>query len=204
MKLNTEALTLFKGNVAKLTASVEPFGVQPDTVTWSSDNTDVATVSDNGLVTAVDKGTANITATSVEGSLRQRHLRGHCQGGGGHPERRSAGCQGQGSELFTWDLANDATWTAGSELEAGSVSATTLDDDNNTLLLLDGDSYNMHEVRIWPPARTCTLGMVSTAATAAISPCSISLTATCTPVNRTAPTWFGCVRLLCVHSAASR
>lgn len=31
-----------------------------------------------------------------EGSLRQRHLRGHSQGGGGHPERRSAGCQGQG------------------------------------------------------------------------------------------------------------
>lgn len=26
------------------------------------------------------------------------------------------------------------------------MSATTLDDDNNTLLLLDGDSYNMHEV----------------------------------------------------------
>ena len=62
VKLNTEALTLYKGNVAKLTASVEPFGVQPDTVTWSSDNTDVATVSDNGLVTAVGKGTANITA----------------------------------------------------------------------------------------------------------------------------------------------
>ena len=66
VKLNTEALTLFKGNVAKLTASVEPFGVQPDTVTWSSDNTDVATVSDNGLVTAVGKGTANITATSAK------------------------------------------------------------------------------------------------------------------------------------------
>ena len=50
------------------------------------------------------------------------------------------------AELFTWDLGNDTTWTAGPELEAGSVGATTLDDDNNTLLLLDGDSYNMHEV----------------------------------------------------------
>ena len=66
VKLNTEALTLYKGNVAKLTANVEPFGVQPDTVTWSSDANDVATVSDNGLVTAVGKGTANITATSVK------------------------------------------------------------------------------------------------------------------------------------------
>lgn len=145
VKLNTEALTLFKGNVAKLTASVEPFGVQPDTVTWSSDNTDVATVSDNGLVTAVGKGTANITATSVKDpsvsatcvvtvKAVEVTLNGALQDAKGK------------AELFTWDLGNDATWTAGPELEAGSVSATTLDDDNNTLLLLDGDSYNMHEV----------------------------------------------------------
>ena len=145
VKLNTEALTLYKGNVAKLTASVEPFGVQPDTVIWSSDNTDVATVSDNGLVTAVGKGTANITATSV----KDPSVSATCVvtvkavevtlNGALHDAKGKA-------ELFTWDLGNDATWTAGSELEAGSVSATTLDDDNNTLLLLDGDSYNMHEV----------------------------------------------------------
>ena len=145
VKLNTEALTLYKGNVAKLTASVEPFGVQPDTVTWSSDNTDVATVNDNGLVTAVGKGTANITATSAKNpyvsatcvvtvKTVEVTLNGALQDAKGK------------AELFTWDLGNDATWTAGSELEAGSVSATTLDDDNNTLLLLDGDSYNMHEV----------------------------------------------------------
>ena len=145
VKLNTEALTLYKGNVAKLTASVEPFGVQPDTVTWSSDNTDVATVNDNGLVTAVGKGTANITATSAKNpsvsatcvvtvKAVEVTLNGALQDAKGK------------AELFTWDLGNDATWTAGSELEAGSVSATTLDDDNNTLLLLDGDSYNMHEV----------------------------------------------------------
>lgn len=145
VKLNTEALTLYKGNVAKLTASVEPFGVQPDTVTWSSDNTDVATVSDNGLVTAVGKGTANITATSVKDPSASASCVVTVKtvevtlNGALHDAKGKA-------ELFTWDLANDATWTAGSELEAGSVSATTLDDDNNTLLLLDGDSYNMHEV----------------------------------------------------------
>lgn len=145
VKLNTEALTLYKGNVAKLTANVEPFGVQPDTVTWSSDANDVATVSDNGLVTAVGKGTANITATSVKDpsvsatcvvtvKTVEVTLNGALQDAKGK------------AELFTWDLGNDTTWTAGPELEAGSVGATTLDDDNNTLLLLDGDSYNMHEV----------------------------------------------------------
>ncbi len=108
VKLNTEALTLYKGNVAKLTASVEPFGVQPDTVTWSSDDTDVATVSDNGLVTAVGKGTANITATSA----KDPSVSASCVvtvktvevtlNGALHDAKGKA-------ELFTWDLANDAT-----------------------------------------------------------------------------------------------
>lgn len=137
VKLNTEALTLFKGNVAKLTASVEPFGVQPDTVTWSSDNTDVATVSDNGLVTAVGKGTANITATSVKdpsvsatcvvtvdtidvtlvGALRDKE---------GHPI------------LFTWDMENDKTWTKYADLEQ-DINSATIDFAHD-----DGSMYQMN------------------------------------------------------------
>lgn len=137
VKLNTEALTLFKGNVAKLTASVEPFGVQPDTVTWSSDNTDVATVSDNGLVTAVGKGTANITATSAKdpsvsascavtvdtidvtlvGALRDKE---------GHPI------------LFTWDMENDKTWTKYADLEQ-DINSATIDFAHD-----DGSMYQMN------------------------------------------------------------
>ncbi len=93
------------------------------------------------------------------------------------------------AELFTWDLGNDATWTAGSELEAGSVGATTLDADNNTLLLLDGDSYNMHEVDLATGKNLHTWNGIDGGN--GNLPCSISLTATCTPVNRTAATWFG-------------
>ena len=39
------------------------------TITWSSDNSAVATISSTGLVTAVSVGSANITATS-EGQVR--------------------------------------------------------------------------------------------------------------------------------------
>ena len=46
----------------QLTASVEPFGAT-GTVTWSSNNTSVATVSNTGLVTGVSEGVATITAT---------------------------------------------------------------------------------------------------------------------------------------------
>ena len=137
VKLNTEALTLFKGNVAKLTASVEPFGVQPDTVTWSSDNTDVATVSDNGLVTAVDKGTANITATSAKDPSVSATcvvtvdtidvtLVGALHDKEGHPI------------LFTWDMENDKTWTKYADLEQ-DINSATIDFAHD-----DGSMYQMN------------------------------------------------------------
>lgn len=51
---------------AKLTASVSPSNATSKTITWSSSNTSVATVS-NGLVTGRKGGTATITARSNNG-----------------------------------------------------------------------------------------------------------------------------------------
>ena len=55
--------TIVKGRNEQLTASVYP----SSTYTWTSSNPAVATVSDTGLVTAVAKGTATITVTTVDG-----------------------------------------------------------------------------------------------------------------------------------------
>lgn len=49
----------------KLTATVTPEASAQQGVKWTSDNTDVATVADDGTVTGVEAGTAIITATSV-------------------------------------------------------------------------------------------------------------------------------------------
>lgn len=49
-------------------AKVLPYNVSNENYTLSSNNTSVATVSDNGLITAVSAGTATITATSSDGS----------------------------------------------------------------------------------------------------------------------------------------
>ena len=57
-------LDLYKGNTADLTAKVTPITAEDRTVTWSSSNTSVATVDQNGHVTAVAVGTATITATA--------------------------------------------------------------------------------------------------------------------------------------------
>ncbi len=56
-------LVLTPGESSRLAALTEPAGANV-AITWTSSNPDVASVSNNGTVTAVDLGTATITATS--------------------------------------------------------------------------------------------------------------------------------------------
>ena len=62
IELNKETLELTAGETYQLTATVSPDNATDKTVTWTSDNTDAATVDASGLVTAVAMGTAIITA----------------------------------------------------------------------------------------------------------------------------------------------
>ncbi|MBR3450241.1 MAG: Ig-like domain-containing protein [Bacteroidales bacterium] len=62
--LNKTKLNLWIHETEKLTATVLPIDVTDKTVTWSSDNEAVATVSQDGTVTAVGAGTCNITAAN--------------------------------------------------------------------------------------------------------------------------------------------
>lgn len=66
--LDRSALAMNTGDTVKLTATVEPSNADDKTVSWSSDDTSVATVSSNGTVTAVGAGTATITVTTTDGS----------------------------------------------------------------------------------------------------------------------------------------
>ena len=66
--LNKSTLNLSKGETETLVATVLPSNASNKSVTWSSSNYSVATVSSNGLVTAIgDSGNANITVTTVDG-----------------------------------------------------------------------------------------------------------------------------------------
>ena len=56
------------GESSQCTTTVTPANALQKTVTWSSSNTNVATVDENGLVTALAKGYATIKATSTDGS----------------------------------------------------------------------------------------------------------------------------------------
>ncbi len=61
--LTPTSVTLVEGKSTQLIATVSPESAIDKTVTWKSDNEDVAIVSSNGTVTGVSAGTANITAT---------------------------------------------------------------------------------------------------------------------------------------------
>ncbi|MBR6119945.1 MAG: S8 family serine peptidase, partial [Oscillospiraceae bacterium] len=74
VSVTPETLDLYKGATADLTAKVTPLTASDRTVSWSSSNTGVATVDQNGHVTAVAKGTATITASSNANSA----IKGSC------------------------------------------------------------------------------------------------------------------------------
>lgn len=66
--LDKNELDLFTGENATLTATVQPDNATNQKVTWTSDKPDVATVDQNGKVTAVAAGEATITVTTEDGS----------------------------------------------------------------------------------------------------------------------------------------
>lgn len=64
--LDKTSLDMKPGDTATLKATVKPNNATNKEVTWSSSNEDVATVDQNGKVTAVAKGDATITATAAD------------------------------------------------------------------------------------------------------------------------------------------
>ena len=66
VSVKPESLSIVEGETAEIVASVTPEDATSKSVTWSSDNEDVATVSEEGIVTAVSAGKASVTATTVD------------------------------------------------------------------------------------------------------------------------------------------
>jgi hypothetical protein len=67
VSLSEEVLNLLEGESATLAVTVSPRDADDKSVTWESSNTDVATVDEHGVVTALAEGTAIITVTTNDG-----------------------------------------------------------------------------------------------------------------------------------------
>lgn len=68
ISLNQTSMNLPIGGARTLTDTVLPIVTSNKAVTWTSSNNSIATVDANGNVTAIKQGTANITATTADGS----------------------------------------------------------------------------------------------------------------------------------------
>ena len=67
--LDRTAASLELGEELVLTATVSPINATNKSVTWSSSNTDIATVDDTGLVTALSEGIATISVSTTDGNF---------------------------------------------------------------------------------------------------------------------------------------
>ena len=68
IELDVTETEITEGETLQLTATVLPEDATDKTVSWTSSNENVATVDENGLVTAVAPGSAVITAMTTDGS----------------------------------------------------------------------------------------------------------------------------------------
>lgn len=66
--LNYTSASMVVGDTKQLSATISPSNATDKTVSWSSSNTGIADVSNNGLVTAKSKGSATITCKANDGS----------------------------------------------------------------------------------------------------------------------------------------
>ena len=114
VSLNKTELALTAGDTQTLTATITPDDANNKNVSWSSDKPSVATVDENGTVTAVAVGTANITVKTVDGektAVCAVTVTAKSSGGGATGGGSSSGSGGGGSSSSSKPSTSTGTTT---------------------------------------------------------------------------------------------
>ncbi len=143
--LNTSVATVDISRIdqVQLTATVNGDNFPPASVTWSSNNTSVATVSDSGLVTGVATGIATITATSTYDTTKKATCTVKVINSENLVDVLTSAPTGtSGNTYKSWSLSfNTSAVYSGNS--AGSHSAIQLRSDNNNsgIVSTTGDGF---------------------------------------------------------------
>jgi len=90
VSLSKTEITIKDNESSQLTTTVLPENATDKSVTWTSDNEEIARVSSTGLVSGVDAGTANITATTTDGGFKAS-CKVNVSSSGTHTPKRPSG-----------------------------------------------------------------------------------------------------------------
>ncbi|MBQ7871552.1 MAG: S8 family serine peptidase, partial [Oscillospiraceae bacterium] len=123
IELSHSDVELLRGNTLELSATVQPWTITDNSVIWKSSDESIATVDEDGMVTAVGVGEAVITATSkldpsftascyVKVVTLNVTIEGLLQDADGN------------STFYRWNLETEDTWTAGNPVDTSIASAT--------------------------------------------------------------------------------
>jgi len=135
--------TLRVGETQQLTATVQPENADDRTVTWTSSNPAVATVSAAGIVTAVSGGNATITGTTVNDLTSTVTVTVRTQSSIVLPNRRATA-----AEREAWIADYDALGGA-SELEREIVRLINVERTANNLATVQPDDALMQAARYY-------------------------------------------------------
>lgn len=159
VELNTSRVELDQaGDVYQLKADVLPANATNKAVTWVSSNPNVATVSDNGLVTAVSEGSATITVTTEDGQkvatcIVTVHIESSSSGtdGGG-----SGGSATPTSYTITTGETDGGTITISHKTasKGKTVTITAVPDEGFTLETLSVSDKNGNEIKLTKETET--------------------------------------------------
>ncbi|KXX66599.1 family 16 glycosylhydrolase [Flammeovirga sp. SJP92] len=135
VSLNKNSSSIGIGETVQLTASVSPSNATDKTVTWSTANASVATVS-NGIVSGVGAGTTKITVTTRDGNFKAEcNITVTSGSSGGSGDLPSAG-----NTIWLQTLSDDYVTVntgQGTALQATKSSVSSLEE----FTVLDANGY---------------------------------------------------------------
>ena len=135
LTLSASSVTLEKGNSETISVTISPTNASNKGVAWTSSNEAVATVDENGIITAVGVGEATVTATSKDGSKTVSCQVTVTETAEVKKQRQALTALYQAMNGEQWSERTAVNWCTNASL--GEWKGVTMEDDKVTGLVLE-------------------------------------------------------------------